>query len=349
VKINPNIDFQKTSLAEKWSYLRRQGHMPRFAVHRLRWNLAPRFRKVLDFPDHVDLEATNACQLKCPMCFTRVTGAPTGLMDWDLYKRLVDEIAAAGAFSIRLSWRGESLLHPRIVDMVAYAKSKGLPSVSFLTNGGRLTPEMSEGLIRAGLDYIVLSIDGPAGVYETVRRPLTFEQILANLRGLQEARARLNSPRPLVRVNAVTYFLNGRQREFFEAVGPLADRILLSKTLNFFVQYGPHKPELTCGYPWQRMMVAWDGRVFPCCADVDGDYPLGDATRQSLGEIWRGRPAEHLRQVMAAGNRLSIKPCRRWDCGLDGWDHDHDPEFIAAMNRMLAGVFCQLPATGTEG
>jgi radical SAM protein with 4Fe4S-binding SPASM domain len=343
VKINHNIDYQKRSLGQKWSYLHRQGHLPRFLLHRLRWNLAPRFRKVLDFPDHVDLEATNACQLMCPMCFTRVTGTPTGFMDWDLYVKLVDEIAAAGAFSIRLSWRGESLLHPRIVDMVAYAKSKGLPSVSFLTNGAKLTPEMSEALIVAG----VVSIDGPAGVYETVRRPLTFDRVMAHLRGLQEARARLASPRPLVRVNAVTYFLNGNKGDFFQAVGPWADKILLSTTLNFFVQYGPHKPELTCGYPWQRLMVAWDGRVFPCCADVDGDYPMGDANTKSLREIWHGRPAEHLRRAMAEGKRLSIAPCRRWDCGLDGWDHDADPEFIAAMDRMLTPE--APPATGTEG
>ncbi|MBU0513915.1 MAG: SPASM domain-containing protein [Proteobacteria bacterium] len=348
MKINHNIDYQKQGLGQKWSFLRRQGHLPRYALHRLRWNLAPRLRRVLDFPDHVDLEATNACQLKCPMCFTRVTGPPTGLMDWDLYQKLVDEIAAAGSFSIRLSWRGESLLHPRIVDMVAYAKRQGLPSVSFLTNGAGLTPAVSENLIRAGLDYIVVSIDGPAGIYETVRRPMTFEKILGHLRGIQQARARLDSPRPLVRVNAVTYFLNGGEREFFEAIGPLADKILLSKTLNFFVQNGPHHPELTCGYPWQRMMVAWDGRVFPCCADVEGDYPLGDANASSLREIWHGRAAEHLRQTMIDRNRLSLRLCRRWDCGLDGWDHDQDPEFIAQMERMLQGETC-LTATGTDG
>ena len=149
MKINHNIDYRKQSLKKRLGFVLAQGHLPRYLLHRLKWNLAPRFHHVLDFPDHVDIEATNACQLKCPMCFTRVTGPPKGFIDFDLFTRLTDEMAARGAFSLRLSWRGEALLHPRIVDMVAYAKQKGLGSVSFLTNGALLTPDMSLELTRA--------------------------------------------------------------------------------------------------------------------------------------------------------------------------------------------------------
>ena len=351
MKINHNVDYTKQSLLERLRFILAQGHLPRYILHRLRWNWAPKLHRTLKFPDHVDLEATNACQLKCPMCFTRVTGPAKGFMDFGLYTRLVDQIKDNGAFSIRLSWRGESLLHPRIVDMVAYAKRAGIGSVSFLTNGALLTPEMSDKLTEAGLDYIVVSIDGPKESYEQARRPVKFETIIDHLQGLRAAREQINSPRPLIRVNAVTYFLNGGEEEFYSTVGPLADKILLSKTLNYFTQEPAHKPEITCGYPWQRLMVAWDGRVYPCCADVDGDYPMGDATTESLEAIWHGRAADHLRRAMADKNRLSIKLCRRWDCGVDGWDHDRDPEFIANMNAMLGGEPSGFPMapTGTEG
>lgn len=34
------------------------------------------------------------------------------------------------------------------------------------------------------------------------------------------------------------------------------------------------------------LTILWDGRVVPCCLDYDGKLILGDANKQSLGEIW---------------------------------------------------------------
>src|SRR5213593_3971856 len=89
-------------------YGRGKGHLVRYAKNRLRWHYGPRLKWAGEFPDHVDLELASICNMKCPMCYT-VTNefkreVPAKLMDFDLYKRLAEECAAAGVFSIRLSF-----------------------------------------------------------------------------------------------------------------------------------------------------------------------------------------------------------------------------------------------------
>ena len=44
-----------------------------------------------------------------------------GYMDMDLYRKIVDE-AREFIFDINLAHRGESLLHPEIVEAIKYAK-----------------------------------------------------------------------------------------------------------------------------------------------------------------------------------------------------------------------------------
>ena len=71
-----------------------------------------------------------------PMCFQQHMPIPKeGYIDFELYKRVVDECAENKLYSIRLCHRGEPLLHSKIVDMVKYAKDKGIKEVFTLTNG----------------------------------------------------------------------------------------------------------------------------------------------------------------------------------------------------------------------
>ena len=45
-------------------------------------------------------------------------------MDENLYKKIINEISNLGVPSIKLNWRGEPLLNPKIYDFINYAKIK---------------------------------------------------------------------------------------------------------------------------------------------------------------------------------------------------------------------------------
>ena len=73
--------------------------------------------------------------------------------------------AAAGphaAGTIVFMGLGEPLLHPRFLDMVRLAKARGLRA-EVTTNALLLDDEVAGRLLAAGLDQLVVSIDGVSG------------------------------------------------------------------------------------------------------------------------------------------------------------------------------------------
>lgn len=55
-------------------------------------------------------------------------------MDFDLFARIAEEVAGYEHGWLRLHGRGEPLLHPRLTDMVDYAKRKGVRLVQLFTD-----------------------------------------------------------------------------------------------------------------------------------------------------------------------------------------------------------------------
>jgi MoaA/NifB/PqqE/SkfB family radical SAM enzyme len=77
------------------------------------------------------------------------------------------------------------------------------------------------------------------------------------------------------------------------------------------------QPWSTCRRPWSLMYFTAHGRALPCCiapfsARGYGNYTLGDASQQSLREIWNG-PAYQAFRAGLLGD-APPKPCE--NCGL---------------------------------
>jgi MoaA/NifB/PqqE/SkfB family radical SAM enzyme len=83
---------------------------------------------------------------------------------------------------------GEPLLHPRFLDMVRLAKGRGLRA-EVTTNALLLTPDLARGLLEAGLDQLVVSIDGAsAEAFGRVRSGASLETVIGNVRNLHDQR-----------------------------------------------------------------------------------------------------------------------------------------------------------------
>ena len=102
--------------------------------YRRRWNENPKNFIVDDFPIHVDLETTTSCNLKCFMCFQSFDPPKPLKMEFELFKKIIDEGVKKGVCSIKTQYRGEPLLDRRMPDMVRYAKKKGVMEIMFNTN-----------------------------------------------------------------------------------------------------------------------------------------------------------------------------------------------------------------------
>ena len=113
------------------------------------------------------------------------------------------------------------MLHRRIYDMIARAKSAGC-RVGFTTNGTRLTRENGERLLELGLDLMAVSIAGarPA-THEAVRVGSDLGKLLDNLRGFISLRRARGAAEPKIEI---FYLMTpGNLAELPEAVELVAD------------------------------------------------------------------------------------------------------------------------------
>lgn len=118
---------------------------------------------------NVKLYLTNRCNYTCPMCPYHGDGYLNGKffadnselkqdMPYERVVEIVDKVVEYGLKRILLSAPGEALMHPRILDIIAYCKSKGL-YVVLTSNGALMSADKVKLLREAGLDEMDISID----------------------------------------------------------------------------------------------------------------------------------------------------------------------------------------------
>ena len=137
----------------------------------------------------VYVEPTSACNLSCRTCVRNSWSEPMGTMSMEVYRRLIEGLRGVPSLKKMSFWGfGEPLLHPHIVEMVAMAKRLEAET-QVITNGLLLNRQMADALVWAGLDSIVISVDGATPeAYSRVRTGADLRLVQRNVEGLLEAR-----------------------------------------------------------------------------------------------------------------------------------------------------------------
>ena len=171
----------------------------KFSDYRIGWksNAEKNYHNNLDFnkinkqlednPLCVDIETAAICDLACTHCIREYIITPDKIMNFDLYKKIINSLAKMDVPSIKLNWRGEPLLNPQLCNFIKYAKENGILEVSINTNATKLDNKKSEDLIKAGLDLIIFSFDGGTKkTYEKMRpgrfKYNDFETVYKNIK-----------------------------------------------------------------------------------------------------------------------------------------------------------------------
>lgn len=276
-----------------------------YRENRRQWTDYPRQQYVAEYPLHVDIELSSACNLRCPMCYT-ITEAfkskvHATLMDYGLFTKLVDECACGGVYSIRLSLRGESFLHSRIVDCIRYAKHAGIKEVSTLTNGVKLDEVLFEEVMHAGLDWITISFDGLGETYERIRHPAKYKRALEKVRCYHEIKKAAGRVKPLVKVQSILPAVKDNLAEYYRTFASIADMVSVNPLIDYLHKDSrpaiQHCRDFCCPQLFQRLVIGADGLVMLCANDEDGSEIVGDANNEKIGEIWHCRRIEEARAV----------------------------------------------------
>jgi len=296
---------------------RGKGHFFAYLVNRFRWHYYPRLRYVSRFPDHVDVEISSACNMRCPMCYTITDEfrqrVKKEFMEFGLFKKIVDECASYGTYSIRISLRGEPFLHKDAVRMIRYAKEKGIKEVSSLTNNLALNPSLFKEAMDAGLDWLTISFDGLGEKYEWVRQPASFEESLAKIKEYKQIKERARSHKPVIKIQTIWPAIKDCAKEYCALFNPYVDDIAINPLIDYLhsdkdVQY---IKRFVCPVLYQRLVIGSDGKVLLCSNDEFSSYPLGDAAEESLYSIWHGSKMNEARLLHNIHKGVeALEPCK---------------------------------------
>lgn len=264
------------------------------------------------------IEPTNACNYSCMMCprdkeMTRTIGC----MDVAVFTSIIDEVATYSAETkekeIELFHFGESLFHPHLLEMIRYTSSAGLrPTLSI--NPANLTDEQLAQLLECVPYKVIISLDSLDGQrYRAIRGPRAdIDRAVHNTELLLAQHRRMRSATEIV-IRMIVMHSNRQEVEYFRDFwryrgGKTEFREFFpwnKKELSALGHVRKYPPSMPCPFPWQYMVVQWNGDVVPCCRDYNGILKLGNVADASLKEIWNGEKYQEFRQKIATGRGIS--------------------------------------------
>jgi radical SAM protein with 4Fe4S-binding SPASM domain len=264
-------------------------------------------------PEIVQIEATNICNAKCTFCPRDDMTRRQGVMDMDLYRKVVDECASLGISHVRMHNYGEAFVDKQLPAKIAYAKSKGIPEVGVITNGSLLGPEVAKAVIEAGLDAINISLDAAGKeTFESTRIGLKYDKVIANVEGLVRIRGELGRKRPKLILSFVRQDNSAEEQAFIDHWSAVADKIHITELHNWAGTLKRRADvNVPCYRQWLTFTVLWDGRVSLCCADLDGHVVLGDLNSQTIADIWNSDAYRRVRREHLESGGPAI--CRQCD------------------------------------
>jgi radical SAM protein with 4Fe4S-binding SPASM domain len=288
-----------------------------YADYRAQWTRNAKEQIVRDYPLLVDIELSSVCNLKCPMCYTITEEfgekVNTTRMDWDLYTKIIDEIAGKVP-AIRLSLRGEATLHKRFVDCISYARERGIKEISALTHGGKLTLPFFEKIAMAGIDWITISIDGVGETYERIRKPLKFDDLLVKIKAIKKYKEANGLKRPVIKVQGIWPAIRENPKAYYDTFAPYVDLVAFNPLIDYLGNdaHIEYLENFTCPQQYQRLVIGADGLVMKCSNDEENREVVGDINTQTVHEVWHGEKLNGVRALHKEDRGfMKSEVCRR--------------------------------------
>ena len=280
-----------------------------YLKNRIQWKYYPK-RKVPFFPLNLDIEVSSKCQLKCDHCFRQYMDIKENdFMPLDMYKKIVAECGKYNLFTLKFSMRGEPLLHPDIVEMVQFAKDRGVKEVWINTNGGPITEKLARGLIGAGVDWITMSFDGLGEMYESIRVPLKYKDSLNKLKLLRQIRDELDA-NTMLNVQSIWSAIKDNPNEYIDLMKSIVDRVAYNPDMNFEEITLVPDDSFVCPRLWQRICITSRGYYLKCPSDFRMENVLGHVDDYSIKKAWDVLQQQQ-RELHLKGLKKNSSVCNR--------------------------------------
>ncbi len=289
-----------------------------------------------EFPMMCVVGISYVCNSSCPSCPYTNSDIRNDYKDRifineDTFKIISDQCGEYGAW-VRISGGGEPMLHPKVVELLEYAKLKGA-KVGLITNGSRFTEESSRRLLSACVDMIEFSVDAAdVQTYQKVRAGLNWYTLVENVKRMVTIRNELNSPTKIIGsgVNQEGVDIDSVAK-FWE---PMLDNFQKRKYLTWGINdpdrsadpapYLPPDEHIPCPFIFERLNIDSRGKVTVCGFDIAGNTDMGNIHEKSIKEIWHGSGFEYYRQKHLSRKADEIEMCKNCpDWKYRSWKHNY--------------------------
>ena len=302
-------------------------------------------------PKRIRLEASSACQLRCPSCPTTVGDTEAVVGKGFLSPQRFEALLAAnpGLREIELSNYGEIFINPGIEAILEIAHRRGV--ALHCGNGANLnhvSESVLEAVVKYGLRRLMCSIDGVTqDVYAKYRVRGHVDTVIANVRRINEYKRLYRSPYPEMTWQFIVFGHNEHEmpaaRKLAEELGmrffpklswddsfsPIHDeaRVMQETGLpsatreGFREKTGHDYLGGICKQLWFEPQVNWDGKMLGCCRNFWGEFG-GNAFEDGLEAAVNSEGMRYARRMLLgqepARDGIPCTTCELYTHRLEG-------------------------------
>ncbi len=246
------------------------------------------------FPQSVLIDNISYCNLRCSMCPHSEMKRPKGKMDWELYRKIIDEIAnTQPSTRVWITFFGEGLMLEDLPDRIRYAKEKGLTDIVLNTNGTLLNHENSVKLIQAGLDGLYVGVDAfKEETYQKIRIGGNLNKTVQGVLAYKAALEVYGNNKQAIFVQFVEMDSNVEEvEEFVEFWNSTGITVKIRPMVSWAGKVKANnliecEERLPCNWAMNSFSIADDGRVCLCAVDLNCEEPCGDIKQNTIKELW---------------------------------------------------------------
>lgn len=274
------------------------------------------------FPKVMQIQTTTACGARCRMCPHAESFAswPNGPIDEGLFRSIVTQCVGEPIQRICPYLMAEPLADPHIFERIAFIRQT-LPAVEveISCTAQPMSPKACEQLLAAPISELRISSHGISREdYALLMPGVKYDAAWENLTRFVAA-WKQRRPYPLYIVSLFGLLPADREKaivDYWSHQGIELSRWRVTSRgrqidlRQFDSPADPTRwttarqdPPYACRFARDSewMHILSDGRVTLCCMDYRQEAILGDASRQSLREIWTGEAYTRMRQAIADG------------------------------------------------
>jgi len=281
------------------------------------------------FPEHIFLETTSACNLQCKLC-PRTSGETlVGHMDLELFKKIVAEAKTYGPRTFCLHLFGEPLLAPKFIEEIFYIKQANPKNIIVLTtNGTLLDDKIGRAMIEAPIDKIAISfMAATKEKYADITGTDLLERVEENVKKLIALKKESGKNKPKIILRMILEDYNRDEAEIFQNKWqnyPVIVEVRPAHNYGGNVPYGTKRDEKKKRWPcyhfWLSPAVHWNGDFSICCNDYARIAVLGNTQEKTINELWNAPILKVWRQAQLKGNFHCPSICE--NCNV--WTMYHD-------------------------